>query len=164
MLLCHNEGGGTGPVLYRGVPHLVLSRGVPHLVLASRVPSGTPPFRPGKGYPHPDLGWGTPCPDLGWGTPLSRPGMGYPQIQTWDVVTPHLDMGWGIFPWSRPEMGHPPGQEGWDTPSPISWMGYALSRPGTPISWMGYPPPKVEQTHTRENITSRRTTYVGGNK
>ena len=42
-------------------------------------------------------------------------------------------------------------------PHPCPDLGWGTS----PVSWMGSPQ-KVEQTHTCENITSRRTTYAGG--
>ena len=79
----------------------------------------------------------------GW-IPLvpSRPGMGYPPtIKTWDRVP---------SPPSRPGIGYPPQHPdlGWGTPNHRPGMGYS-------------PPPKVEQTHTCENIISRRT-YVRG--
>ena len=61
----------------------------------------------------------------------------------------------GGTPLSRPGMGYPPVQT-WDGVPPIQTLDGI-----PPISWMGYPP-KVEQTHTCENITSRCTTYAGG--
>ena len=66
-------------------------------------------------------------------TPLPHQLDGVPPTQTWDGVLP------------------PPTSVGWGTPS--SWS----AGRGTPP-----PPPKVEQTHTCENITSRRTSYAVG--
>ena len=102
-------------------------------------PGGTP-SSPGWGVPHPVLGQGVPPsrPGMGYLPTPSRPGMGYPLSARWG--TPHPYLVWGT-----------PSQEGWGTPLPVSWMGYPP------------PLPKVEQTHTCENITSRRTTYAGGN-
>ena len=98
----------------------------------------------------PSAGWGTsPSPSgPGKGVPPSGPGMGYP-LCTWDGVTPHQE-GWGT-PQSTPGMGVPPSGLG---------MGYT-----PPCQLDGVlPPPKVGQTHTCENITSRYPSNAGGNK
>ena len=90
---------------------------------------------------HSDLGWGTP-------PPTHRPGMGYPPpiIQTWDGVPPHHPyLGWGT----------PPPQT-WDgEPPTIQTLDGVPPHPPTDLG-QGIPPPKVEQIHTCENITSRR--------
>ena len=134
--LC-NGGGGDGVLPGHGVPP---RHEVPPWTWGTPKTWGTSP-RWGTPLrwdtPYPDLRWGTLHLDLGWGTPLPRPGMGYPL--------------------PRPEMGYPP-DLGRGTPHPdLRW--------GTPylnLGW-GTPPSKVEQTHTCENITSRRT-YVRGNE
>ena len=79
---------------------------------------------------------GTPAPIIQtWpgGTP------GTPPVQTWDGVPPTQT--WDRVPPPRPGMGYPHAD---------------------PQTWDGVPPLKVEQTHTCENITSRRTYYVRG--
>ena len=121
---------------------------------------GIPSSRPGMGYPpwvkkdgvSPIIWMGvSPCPDLGWGNPQSR-RMGYPLSAGWG--TPHPDLGWGTLL----------GQERWATPHHLDGVPPVQTWNGVPpVSWIGYSPrPKVEQTHTSENIISRRTTYAGG--
>ena len=93
-------------------------------------------------------------PPISWmGFLPSRPGMGYPPI-SW-MGYPHLTWDGVPSPKSR-RMGYPQ-SAGWGTPPSSSGM-------GTPHQLDGVPPPKVEQTHTCENITSHRTTYAGGNE
>ena len=71
----------------------------------------------------------------------------------------HPDLGWGT-PLSGP-YGVPPLVKKDGVPPPLPDLGLGTPSPSRP--GMGYlPPPKVEQTHTSENITSRRTTYTGG--
>ena len=88
----------------------------------------------------------------GWGVP--------PTIQTWDGVPPPTIQTWdGVLP--------PPTIQTWDgVPPPTiqTWDGvlpHPPSRPGMGYPFPLPPPLKVEQTHTCENITSRRT-YVRG--
>ena len=104
---------------------------------------GVTPSSYGRGKPHPVLAGGT----------SSSPGQGGTPIQTWDGVPPCPDLGYPSCPdlgWGTPQsrrMGYPP----------RLGIGYPF-----PHQLDGVPPLKVEQTHTCENITSRRTTYAGG--
>ena len=96
---------------------------------------GTPSFLMGYAIPGLDRGI-LPC-QLDGVLP-SGPGMEYPPPIKKDGVLPYqLDGVFGVFP-SVKKDGVPPS-----------------ARWGTPL--------KVEQTRTCENITSRRTTYAGGN-
>ena len=129
-----------------GVPHPVLDRGMGGYPIQSwpggypihscwgRYPR-IPPIQTWDGYPL--------CPDLEWDTPLPHSDLG------WSTPHPHPDLGWGT-PRSR-RMGYPSLSAGWGPPPVQTWDG------------VHPPPPKVGQTHTCENISSRRTTYAGGN-
>ena len=125
---------------------------------------------------HPDLAGGYPsyCPPthhtgLGWGTsPPSKPGWGVPRVPP----THHPDLGWrtpspsrsgmGHPPTIRPDMGYPPLSDlGWGTPHQ-TWLGYPPS-PTTIQTWTGYPPPTTVNRQTPvKTVSSRRTTYAGG--
>ena len=113
---------------------------------------GGTPSSPDQGCTHPVLAGGYPIQSWSWG------GVIYPVMAGGTPSSP----GWrgcpgdGVPP-SRPGMGTPHPDLGWDTRSPSRpGMGYSSIRWGTLL--------KVEQTHTCENITSRCTTYAGGNK
>ena len=129
------------------------------------------------GYPITCLGgtpshvWrGVPRPMSGGGTP--RPEMGYPSGQTWDGVPPQPDLGWGtpsqtwdgVPPLARPGMGYPPQPDlGWGTPPARPGMGYPLYHPDLD----GEPPPPPRNVNRQtpvKTVTSRHTTYAGGNK
>ena len=142
----HGWGGGGGggqyphPVLVRGgITHPFLAGGgrVPYPVLAGRYPIQS---WPEGGTPSSPGRGGVHHPVMARGVPHPVLTGGYPPIQTCDGVSPQ-SAGWGT---PHPDLG-------WGTPLPCQLDGI------TP------PPLKVEQTHTCENITSRRTTYAGGN-
>ena len=71
-------GQGTPPDLARVPPHLK--------------PEMRYPPTPEMGYPSPPHTWD--------GVPLPRPEIGYPPPQTWDGVTPTLDLKWGTPLWT----------------------------------------------------------------
>ena len=164
MLLYRLGGGVPIQSWMGGVPHAVLARpggyqsssgqggtpsslgqGVPHPVLARKGTLGYPPIQTLDGVPPVETWDGVPFPIQTWYgvLPSARLGMGYPMVQTWDGVPPS---------WSG-MMGYPSSQLYGVPPHPdLGW--------GTPLSAGWGTPPKVEQTHTGENITSRCTTYA----
>ena len=103
-----------------------------------------------EGVPHPVLDGGVPHPVLdggGVGTPSSF-GWGYSSHPDLGWEYPRLDLGLGTPP--HPDLGWvPPLSAGWGTPLSAGW---------------GTPPPKVGQTHTCENVTSRHPSDAGGKK
>ena len=134
---------------------------------------------PGKGVP--------PCLDLGRGTPHPPPGPGkgvpLPPAWTWKGGTPPPPTTWT---WEGVPTCPTYLDLGRGTPAPLLGPGKGVHpytptwtwERGTPVcTWEGVPPcmelgrwylpplsHRAEQTHTCENITSRRTAYAGGKK
>ena len=118
-------------------------------------------YRPGITCPSvTDLAGGVPHPVLAGGVPHPDPIMGYPPART--GVPPGRDLKpvtgvppertWDQWKYYGMEMGYP--QKGHWTSGSI--MGWRWGKPSPPP----HTPPSGGQT---ENITSRRTTYVGDN-
>ena len=104
------------------------------------VPTGDTPIQSWRGYPYPVLtGGGYPYPVPTWVAPIQS-WKGYP-IQSWPLYprVPPVRKN-GVPPWLG-RMGYPP----------------AVGKDGGP------PSPKVEQTHTCENITTSHRSDAGTN-
>ena len=125
-------------------------------------------FRAGGVPGSPPRRWGTP-PVQGWGTPPC-PRLGYPPVQGWIGVPPPPVQGCIRVPPPHPRLDQVPPlpRTGMDrdgvTPPPKKSEQTDISKYNKESHHMSVvppPPPKVEQTHTCENVTSRRT-YVRG--